>query len=144
MDACDDSGSSGVSGDSGVDPGDGLGERLGDGLGDGLDSGTGVEDSALSPSVPVPAPSVSSSEVLVAGAAWELLAIAGTPLQAREAARHAEASANTPMRREAMVFPPYLLDESCPVRVPDYSSVRMSKVICKGNPGRNRTNVGIL
>ncbi|MEL0249160.1 MAG: hypothetical protein VXA23_04120, partial [Actinomycetota bacterium] len=63
----DASGDSGV--ESGDEPGDGLGERLGDGLGDGLDSGTGVEDSAPSPSVPASSSRVSLAVVVVAGAA---------------------------------------------------------------------------
>ena len=132
-DVSDVSASSVASGDSGDDPGDepgdGLGERLGDGLGDGLDSGTGVEDCALS-----------SPEVLVAGAAWELVAIAGTSLKAREPARHAEASATAPMRREAMVFPRSYVDASCPARVPCTSSVCASPAACKGNCLKNRIN----
>ena len=106
---------------------------MGDGLGDGLDSGTGGEDSAPSPSEPASSPRASSAVALVAGAAWELVAIAGTSLKAREAARHAEASANAPMRREAMVFPPFHLDASSPVRVPCTSSVCASPAACKRN-----------
>ena len=95
----------------------------------GLDCGAGVEDCALS-----------SPEVLVAGAAWELVAIAGTSLKAREPARHAEASATAPMRREAMVFPPSYVDASCPARVPCTSSVCASPAAGKGNCLKNRIN----
>ncbi len=50
-------------------------------------------------------------------------------------------SATAPMRREAMAF--LLLDATPSVRVPDYSSVRMSKVSARGIR-ENRTNVGIF